>query len=727
MANYRDDRSPSVLFICTGNVCRSPMAEGMFRRMVADERDWEISSAGVATGGGHRPSEHTLGVLKEAGIDLSKNLSQPLSSDLIARASHIFTMSAGHLYAVETMFPEAAEKAFLVTEFCANDTIRGADVPDPIGGGRLAYNETRDLLRESLPSVLEFVRQTTQAALETNPMPTIQSIAVASDHAGFDLKQKIVAYLREVGHEVDDLGTDSAESTDYPDYAHAVSRLVASGDVDCAILVCHTGIGMSMAANRHPGVRAAVVENIDDALLTREHNGANVLCLGQRKTGEQEAKAIIDAFLATDFDAGGRHERRVNKIQSGAGEIAASDPDVAAAINDEVERQRNNIELIASENFASAAVREAQGSHLTNKYAEGYPGRRWYGGCENVDKVEQYAIDRAKELFGAEHANVQPHSGSQANAAVYFSALEYGDQILAMDLSHGGHLTHGHPANFSGKFYKVAAYGVSEDSGRIDYDALQKQAEEVKPKMITAGASAYPRVIDFERMAKIAKSVDALLFVDMAHIAGLVAGGQHPSPIPHADFVTTTTHKSLRGPRGGLILCGEERAKKIDGMVFPGIQGGPLMHVIAAKAICFGEALKPEFKDYQQQIVTNAKALAERLSGHGYRLISGGTDNHLMMVDVRPGGINGKIAQHALDAAGITVNKNSIPFDTESPFKGGGIRIGTPAVTTRGMAEAEMAQIGDLIHAALEAREDEAKLDAIRLEVVELNKHFPLP
>ena len=296
-----------------------------------------------------------------------------------------------------------------------------------------------------------------------------------------------------------------------------------------------------------------------------------------------------------------------------------------------------------------------------------------------------------------------------------------------MDLSHGGHLTHGHPANFSGKFYEVAAYGVDKDSERIDYDALAKQAAEVRPKMITAGASAYPRIIDFERMAEIAKSVDALLFVDMAHIAGLVAGGVHPSPVGLADFVTTTTHKSLRGPRGGLILCGEEWAKKIDGMVFPGIQGGPLMHVIAAKAVCFGEALRPEFKEYQQQIVVNANALATRLTELGYRLTSGGTDNHLMMLDVRPGGINGKIAQATLDAAGITVNKNSIPFDTESPFKGGGIRIGTPAVTTRGMAETEMVQIADFIHEALENREDAAKLEAIREQIVTLNQRFPLP
>ncbi len=704
------------------------MAEGLFQQMVEElPGEWEISSAGIATGGGQPPSAHTLEVLEEAGVDLSANRSQPIDAELVAGASHIFTMSVGHLYAVETLFPEAAEKAFLVTEFCANDSVRGADVPDPIGGGRDAYNQTRDLLRESLPSVLEFVRQTTPANDPIAPMPTTQSIAIASDHAGFELKQQLVAHLREGGHELEDLGTDSAGSTDYPDYAHAVSRMVEGGDVDLGILVCYTGIGMSMAANRHPQIRAAVVCSPEDATLARVHNGANVLCIGARDLAAEKAEAIVAAFLAAEFEAGGRHERRVGKINTGAGAIAAGDPDLAAALQDEVGRQQDNIELIASENFASAAVREAQGSHLTNKYAEGYPGRRWYGGCENVDRAEELAIGRARELFGAEHANVQPHSGSQANAAVYFAALDYGDTILAMDLSHGGHLTHGHPANFSGKFYKVSAYGVDEETEHIDYDALAKQAEEVRPKMITAGASAYPRVIDFARMAEIAKSVDALLFVDMAHIAGLVAAGVHPSPVGHADLVTTTTHKSLRGPRGGLVLCGEEWAKKIDAMVFPGIQGGPLMHVVAAKAACFGEALRPGFKTYQRQVVANAAALATRLAGHGYRLISGGTDNHLMMVDVRPAGINGKIAQAALDAAGITVNKNSIPFDTESPFKGGGIRIGTPAVTTRGMAEAEMEQVGDLIHEALENREDPTRLESIREQVVALNQRFPLP
>ena len=355
------------------------------------------------------------------------------------------------------------------------------------------------------------------------------------------------------------------------------------------------------------------------------------------------------------------------------------------------------------------------------------PGRRWYGGCENVDAVEQLAIDRARELFGAEHVNVQPHSGSQANAAVYFAFLKPGDRILTMDLAHGGHLTHGHKANFSGKFYEVTHYGVSQENEQIDYDQLAAVAAEVKPKLITCGASAYSRVVDYERMGTIAREMGAYLFVDMAHIAGLVAAGVHPTPIPHADFVTTTTHKSLRGPRGGLILCREEYAKKINSMVFPGVQGGPLMHVIAAKAVCLGEALRPDFRDYQEQVVNNARALAARLGEHGFRIVSGGTDNHSMLVDMRPLGLDGTVADAALDAAGITVNKNAIPFDTGSPMKPSGIRLGTPAVTTRGMKEADLESVADLMSEAIQNRDDGEKLAEIRARVFAFNQDFPLP
>lgn len=406
--------------------------------------------------------------------------------------------------------------------------------------------------------------------------------------------------------------------------------------------------------------------------------------------------------------------------------LSQFDPEIAASIHHETERQEYNLELIASENFVSEAVMEAQGSILTNKYAEGYPGKRYYGGCHHVDVIEQLAIDRAKELFGSEHANVQPHSGSQANMAVYFAACKPGDTILGMNLSHGGHLTHGSPVNFSGRFFNIVPYGVSPESQTIDYAEVERLAAEHKPKMIVVGASAYPRVIDFAAFRAIADKVGAVIMVDMAHIAGLVAAGVHPSPIPHAEYVTTTTHKTLRGPRGGMILCREELAKGINSQIFPGIQGGPLMHVIAAKAVAFKEALQPEFKTYQQQIVKNAKALSEALMAQGFKLTSGGTDNHLMLVDFSGTDITGKAAEEALDKAGITVNKNTVPFETRSPFVTSGIRIGTPACTSHGLKETEMAQVADFIAAAVANIGNDQKLDEIKNGVNQLMKRFPL-
>ncbi|MGA7826894.1 MAG: serine hydroxymethyltransferase [Geobacteraceae bacterium] len=406
--------------------------------------------------------------------------------------------------------------------------------------------------------------------------------------------------------------------------------------------------------------------------------------------------------------------------------LESFDPQVAQAIRLETEREEYNLELIASENFVSEAVMEAQGSVMTNKYAEGYPGKRYYGGCSQVDVVENLAIERAKELFGADHVNVQPHSGSQANMAVYFSVLKPGDTILGMNLSHGGHLTHGSSANFSGKLFNVVFYGVSQDSEVIDYDEVARLAREHRPKMIVVGASAYPRTIDFAQFRKIADEVGAVIMVDMAHIAGLVAAGLHPSPVPYAEFVTTTTHKTLRGPRGGMILCREQYAKALNSNIFPGIQGGPLMHVIAAKAVAFKEALTPEFKIYQQQIIKNAKALADALTAQGFRLVSGGTDTHLMLLDLTETGLTGKVAEEALDKAGITVNKNTIPNETRSPFVTSGIRIGTPAATTHGLKEAEMVQVAGFIADALKNTDNEAELQRIKGEVNNLMKKFPL-
>lgn len=552
------------------------MAEGLFRKLTKGLKEISTESAGLSAAKGQPPSTDAVRVLAEEDVDISKQRSQPVTEELLERATHVFVMTRDHQRLLDLFFPEASDKVSLLRE----DEPGSPDVPDPIGQGRAVYAQCKNTIARALPAILKKINESSMTTSES-----------AKDNAA----------------------------------------------------------------------------------------------------------------------------------------LSAADPQIAEAIAHEHERQFEHIELIASENFTSRAVMQAQGSCLTNKYAEGYPGRRWYGGCEFVDVVETLTIQRAKELFGADHANVQPHSGSQANMAVYFSVLQPGDRILTMDLAHGGHLTHGHKANFSGKLYEVHHYGVSPETEMIDYDGLQRQAAEVKPKMITAGASAYPRTIDFARMREIADSVGAYLFVDMAHIAGLVAGGVHPSPIPHAHFVTTTTHKSLRGPRAGLILCREEFAKKVDSQVFPGVQGGPLMHVIAAKAVCLHEALKPEFKAYAAQVVSNAKALAARLSMLGYRIVSGGTDNHVMLVDLRPKGINGVEAQTTLDKAAITVNKNAIPFDTEPITKTGGIRIGTPAMTTRGLGEEDMMEVADFINTALESRHDEAALAALRKKVTAFTSRFPLP
>jgi glycine hydroxymethyltransferase len=711
----------TILFVCTGNVCRSPMAEGLFRHLVEQDGRYRVMSAGVGAAEGQPPSPHAVRALKELGIDISKQRSRMLTAELVQEADYIFGMTHAHVNAVALLFPQALEKTFLLREF--DDTLEDfeKDISDPIGGSYEVYLNCRNQIEQGLPSMLDNIEQTSQS---------VAQMTIGADHAGVALKDCLKEYLTKRGVRIVDLGTDSSDSTDYPDFAQAVAESIVSGRSELGLLVCSTGIGMSIAANKVPGIRAALVVSPETALLAREHNNANVLCLGQKITPPEDAKRIVEAFLDARFQ-GGRHERRLQKIETNeaarALKLRQVDPEIAETLCLEKQRQQENIELIASENFTSPAVLEAQGSVLTNKYAEGYPRRRYYGGCEHVDTAEQLAIDRAKALFGAEHANVQPHSGSGANMAVYFAFLKPGDKLLTMDLTHGGHLTHGHKANFSGRFFEVVNYGVRKEDELIDYDQLAKLAAEHRPKMITVGASAYPRTIDFARMGAIAREVGALLLADIAHIAGLVVTGEHPSPIPHADFVTSTTHKTLRGPRGGLILCPEKYAKEIDSQVFPGIQGGPLMHVIAAKAVCFHEALQPAFKQYQHQIVSNAQALANGLKQNSFRLVSGGTDNHLMLVDVGEKGLTGKECQAALDAAAITVNKNTIPFETRSPFQASGVRIGTPAVTTRGMKEAEMAAIADMISEVLL---DIKNLDAahkVRERVRELTARFPLP
>ncbi|HSU55079.1 MAG TPA: ribose 5-phosphate isomerase B, partial [Candidatus Dormibacteraeota bacterium] len=575
----------NVLFICTGNVCRSPMAEGIFRRATQGKGNYRVMSAGLGAMEGQPPSPYAVQACKELGIDISGQRSRMLTPDLVRNADFIFGMTHSHIDTVMLLYPQAAEKTFLLREFDDTLDIFEKDISDPIGGSYDIYLDCRDQIEQGIASLLRFIEQGQTA---TGAQQGSGVIAIGADHGGYELKEALKEHLARRGVNVADFGTRSRESTDYPDYAQAVAETVALHRADFGVLICTTGIGMSITANKIPGIRAALVGDAETAARARQHNDANVLCLAGQTTPRDEAARIVDAFLNARFE-GGRHERRVNKMETRIIPtdltLRGVDPEIYEAIEHERQRQQENIELIASENFVSPAVMEAQGSVLTNKYAEGYPRKRWYGGCENVDVVEQLAIDRAKKLFGAEHANVQPHSGSGANMAVYFAFLKPGDKMLTMDLTHGGHLTHGNKANFSGKFFEIVHYGVRKDDERIDYDQLANMAREHKPKMITVGASAYPRIIDFERMGRIAAEVGAYLLADIAHIAGLVAVGLHPSPMAHADFVTTTTHKTLRGPRGGLILCKEKYAKEIDSQAFPGIQGGPLMHVIAAKAV----------------------------------------------------------------------------------------------------------------------------------------------
>ena len=720
----------TILFVCTGNICRSPMAEGLFRHALKGRSDFRVFSAGVGAVDGLPPSEFAVKALKELGIDISKQRSRMLTADLIQQADYIFGMTHSHVDAITLLYPQASEKTFLLREFDETLDTYENDISDPIGGSYEVYLNCRDQIEQGIASMLKFIDQTFGTTGPERALAGKTTVALGADHGGYELKELLKHYLQKRGVAVTDFGANSKEASDYPDYAQAVARSVAEHEHDLGLLVCTSGIGMSIAANKVPGARAALVWDEQMAQQARHHNNANVLCLGGKGTLPEEARKIVDAFLAAGFE-GGRHERRVQKLEGTVAlmdlQLKTVDPDIAQAIDCERQRQQENIELIASENFSSPAVLEAQGSVLTNKYAEGYPKKRWYGGCEHVDTVEQLAMDRAKKLFGAEHANVQPHSGSQANMAVYFAFLKPGEKMLTMDLSHGGHLTHGNKANFSGRFFEIVHYGVRKEDERIDYDQLAKMAREHRPKMITVGASAYPRIIDFTRMGAIAREVGALLLADIAHIAGLVVTGLHPSPIAHADFVTTTTHKTLRGPRGGLILCPEKYAKEIDSQTFPGIQGGPLMHVIAAKAVCFQEAMQPGFKAYQQQIVRNAQALAAGMKRNGYRLVSGGTDNHLMLVDVGAHGLTGKDCQAALDEAGITVNKNTIPFETRSPFQASGIRLGTPAVTTRGMREPEMAAIADMISEVLLDIKNVDAARSVRQRVRELTARFPLP
>ncbi|MFQ6103813.1 MAG: ribose 5-phosphate isomerase B [Candidatus Glassbacteria bacterium] len=558
-------------------------------------------------------------------------------------------------------------------------------------------------------------------------------IPIASDHAGYSLKNDVIVWLEARGCEVCDLGTFDEQRTDYPDYAREVARGVSSGEYTRGILLCGSGIGMSIVANKFPGVRAALCTTPEMVKLSRLHNDANILVLAGRLTEPDIAREMIELWLDTNFE-GERHEVRLEKIEKIEDEllgvlamrrIEQTDPDIYRIMENELKRQRNSLELIASENLTTIPVLEAMGSVLVNKYAEGYPGRRYYGGCKHYDEIEELAVERAKSLFGAEHANVQPYSGTQANMSAYAALCESGDTILAMDLTCGGHLTHGSRVNFSGRFYNFIHYGVSRESEHIDFDEVRDLALKHRPKLIVAGGSAYPPVIDFKRFREIADEVGAYLLVDMAHFCGLVAGGVYPTPVPYSDVVTSTTHKTLRGPRAGFILCKEGFRKQIDKTVFPGMQGGPHMHVMAAKAICFWAASTDDFKEYSKRIVENAIALSGKLSESGYRMVGGGTESHLFLVDLRDVELTGAQAQEMLESAGIVVNKNTIPYDQNPPSVTSGIRVGTPAVTTRGMGVGEMRKIADLMDRVISKRGRSDVIREVKKEVQRMCELFP--
>ena len=560
-------------------------------------------------------------------------------------------------------------------------------------------------------------------------------VAITSDHAGFDLKQKIRLNLENLGFGILDLGPDDSKPVDYPDFGKAIADKIVKGDADRGIALCGTGIGISISANRFMGVRAALCHDAKTAEQARKHNDANILAIGARHINFEDAIECVRAFLKTDFE-GNRHIKRVEKLDDkliANGINNLNDKELSEALENELNRQQNTVELIASENFTSPSIMHYQGSVLTNKYAEGYPGKRYYGGCEFVDVIENLAIDRLKKLFSCNWANVQPNSGSQANQAVYLALLSPGDTILGMSLSAGGHLTHGAAPNQSGKYIESVTYGVRKEDGIINYDEVRTLAKKSKPKLIIAGASAYSSKIDFKLFREIANEVNAFLLVDMAHYSGLIASGCYPDPLPYADVCTSTTHKTLRGPRGGIILSNnEELGKKIDKAVFPGMQGGPLMHVIAAKAAAFKEANTDSFKRYSQQTVNNARALCRRLIEKEFTIVSGGTDCHMVLIDLSSKKVTGKLAEESLDRAGITCNKNSIPFDEKSPFITSGIRVGTAAGTTRGFSETEFEFIADCISKVINvlSTDDEQlikKTEKLVLsDIKKLCKNFPI-
>jgi glycine hydroxymethyltransferase len=719
------DKPRQILFVCTGNVCRSPMAEYLFRRRIGESTGWVVGSAGTLAYTGARASLPAIEALAEWDIDLSPHRSRELTPALVAAADLIVVMTEAHRQELGRRFSSAAGRTHRLTAFGAGGPV--SDIPDPIGQSLEVYRHTRDRIDSALSDLILHMVEQHQLQVVSAPSPRAIQLAVAADETHSEVARLVLQHLAgRSGLSATRvlISGEGAADRDLP-------RLLSDGGATRVLYLGCDAAALAARAGRVPGVRAAFGVTPYAAMLARTRRRANLLALTGPDLSREQVVGILDAWLPVDDPRRIGPERRPawfdDRDERAPAILRGEDPDLHMLLEEETVRQELSLELVASENYASAGVRETMATGLTHKYAEGLPGRRWYPGCRVVDEIERLAIERARALFGADHANVQPHSGSSANRAVLFSVLKPGDVFLAMNPAQGGHLSHGHEANYSGRLFRAVHYGVSRETEQIDYDEVERLARETRPKLICAGASAYARLIDFERFRRIADQAGCPLLVDMAHIAGLVAGGRHPSPVPFADFVTTTTHKTLRGPRGGLILCRKAWAEAIDQQVFPGLQGGPLLHVIAAKAVCFGEALQPEFKEYAGQVVRNAQALAGEFQKHGLRIVSGGTDNHLLVVDLSSRGLTGKQAAEALEAAAINVNKCPLPFDARGPAVTSGIRLGTAAMTTRGMVESDLPRVVEYMEAVLRQPDDASLAEQVKEKVRMLAALFPVP
>ena len=708
------------------------MAEVIFRQRVGADNPWQVLSAGIFAAEGLGASEQAIQAVGEWNIDLRQHRSQPLTAQLIHSASLILVMTEQHRQEILAMFGDVADRVHLLTSFGTTKPPY-PDIKDPIGQSVEIYRAVRDQISQSIADLILYLVEHAELQTGAALTPRALKLSIGADHGGFELKEHIKSYLASRELQIEDEGCTDTTSVDYPDFAARVAEKVAKGTVDQGILVCKTGVGMAIAANKFPGVRAALCTNAYMAKMARRHNDANVLTLGSSLVQPDEVNPILDEWFENSFEGHERHQRRIHKIQAsptscvGCAAVQSADPEIYRILVNEHQRQQEFLELISSENYVSPAVREAIGSCFTNKYAEGYPYQRAYPGCTYADEIETLAIERAKALFQAEHVNVQPYSGAVANAAVYLALLQPGESYLAMSPMQGGHLTQGHKSHLSGRLFQPIHYSVDPETGIIDYENLLRLAQKHRPKLLSVGPNIYSKMVDYERMRSIADSVGAWLMVDCAQTIGLIAGGYAENPARYADVITTTTHKSLRGPRGGLILSKREVAEPIDRMVFPGLQGGPLMHVIAAKAVCLHEAMQPSFRSYTATVLQNAQSLADALSAEGMGVVSGYTENHTLIIDLAPWNLTGKEAVRRLYSLGISVSSCIVPHAQTDPLAPSGLRMGTQAMATRGMTSHQMPQIARWITEGLLQTQEKAVKERIKNEVQDCLRAHPVP